>query len=101
MSNPTITVIALPTFTRNIRTLIKKYRHILKDIQPIIEQLENGEILGEQLSGVGYPVFNLRIKNSDNVFLLTLYSKSEQDDVMAGDLKDIIEEYECNNRDNS
>jgi hypothetical protein len=42
MSNPTITVIALPTFTRNIRTLIKKYRHILKDIQPIIEQLENG-----------------------------------------------------------
>jgi mRNA-degrading endonuclease RelE of RelBE toxin-antitoxin system len=120
MNNSIVTVIALPTFTRNIRTLIKKYRHILEDIQPIIEQLENGEILGEQLSGVGYRVFKLRIKNSDNqkgksggyrliyylktsdnVFLLTLYSKSERDDVMAEDLKDIIEEYEGENRDNS
>jgi mRNA-degrading endonuclease RelE of RelBE toxin-antitoxin system len=117
MSNSIVTVIALPTFTRNIRALIKKYRNLLKNIQPIIEQLENGEILGEQLSGVGYPVFKLRIKNSDNrkgksggyrliyylktadhVFLLTLYSKSEQDDVMAGDLIDIIEEYERDNQ---
>lgn len=113
MDNPSVTVIALPTFTRNIRTLIKKYRNILNDIQPIIAQLENGEIPGEQVAGVGYSVFKLRIKNSDNqkgksggyrliyylktndkILLLTLYSKSEQDDVMAGDLKDIIEEHE-------
>lgn len=120
MSNSIVTVIALPTFTRNIRTLVKKYRNILKDIQPTIEQLENGEILGDQISGVGYPVFKLRIKNSDNqkgksggyrliyylktadhIFLLTLYSKSEQDDVMAEDLRDIIGEYEHENQDNS
>jgi hypothetical protein len=66
MNNALITVIALPTFTRNIRALIKKYRNILKDIQPIIEQLENGEILGEQLAGIGYPVFKLWLRNSDN-----------------------------------
>jgi mRNA-degrading endonuclease RelE of RelBE toxin-antitoxin system len=111
MDNPSVTVIALPTFTRNIRTLSKKYRNILDDIQPTIAQLENGEILGDQVIGVGYPVFKLRIKNSDNqkgksggyrliyylktsdkILLLTLYSKSEQDDVMAGDLKNIIDE---------
>jgi mRNA-degrading endonuclease RelE of RelBE toxin-antitoxin system len=117
MNNAIVTVIALPTFTRNIRSLIKKYRNLLKDIRPIIERLENGEILGDQLSGVSYPVFKLRIKNSDNqkgksggyrliyylktadhIFLLTLYSKSEQDDVMAGDLIDIIEGYERDNQ---
>lgn len=116
MDNPSVTVIALPTFTRNIRTLIKKYRNILNDIQPIIAQLENGEIPGDQVAGVGYSVFKLRIKNSDNqkgksggyrliyylktndkILLLTLYNKSEQDDVVAVDLKDIIEEYEGSN----
>jgi mRNA-degrading endonuclease RelE of RelBE toxin-antitoxin system len=115
MDNPSVNVIALPTFTRNIRTLIKKYRNILDNIQPIVTQLENGEILGTQVAGIGYPVFKLRVKNSDNqkgksggyrliyylktndkILLLTLYSKSEQDDVVAGDLKDIIEEYEIN-----
>jgi len=116
MDNPSVTVIALPTFTRNIRTPIKKYRNILNDIQPIVSQLENGEILGDRVTGVGYPIFKLRIKNSDNqkgksggyrliyylktndkILLLTLYNKSEQDDVMAGDLQDIIEEYERSN----
>jgi mRNA-degrading endonuclease RelE of RelBE toxin-antitoxin system len=66
MDNPSVTVIALPTFTCNIRTLSKKYRNILNYIQPTIAQLENGEILGDQVVGVGYPVFKLRIKNSDN-----------------------------------
>jgi mRNA-degrading endonuclease RelE of RelBE toxin-antitoxin system len=116
MDNPIVTVIALPTFARNIRALIKKYRSILEDIQPIIVQLENGETLGDQVAGIGYPVFKLRIKNSDNqkgksggyrliyylntndkILLLTLYSKSEQDDVVAGDLRDIIEEYNNSN----
>jgi mRNA-degrading endonuclease RelE of RelBE toxin-antitoxin system len=116
MDNPIVTVIALPTFARNIRALIKKYRSILEDIQPIIIQLENGETPGDQVAGIGYPVFKLRIKNSDNqkgksggyrliyylntndkILLLTLYSKSEQDDVVAGDLRDIIEEYNNSN----
>jgi mRNA-degrading endonuclease RelE of RelBE toxin-antitoxin system len=116
MDNPIVTVIALPTFARNIRALIKKYRSILEDIQPIIVQLENGETPGDQVAGIGYPVFKLRIKNSDNqkgksggyrliyylntndkILLLTLYSKSEQDDVVAGDLRDIIEEYNNSN----
>lgn len=47
MDNPSVNVIALPTFTRNIRTLIKKYRNILNDIQPIVVQLENGETPGD------------------------------------------------------
>jgi mRNA-degrading endonuclease RelE of RelBE toxin-antitoxin system len=61
-----VTVIATPTFARNIRVLLKKYRSLLNDIQPVIAQLENGEIPGDQVVGVGYPVLKLRIRNSDN-----------------------------------
>jgi mRNA-degrading endonuclease RelE of RelBE toxin-antitoxin system len=118
MNNSGILVIALPTFTQNIRRLRKKYRSIPQDIEPTIAQLESGEIPGDQVPGVGYPIFKIRVRNSDaqrgksggyrilyylktrdRILLLTLYSKSEQDDIAAEDLKTIIEEYERSNPD--
>ena len=88
------------TFKRNLRTLTKKYRSIRKDIQSVIKQLEQGEQPGDQISGLGYAVFKVRIRNSDNqkgksggyrliyylktttgIILLTIYSKSEQVDL--------------------
>jgi mRNA-degrading endonuclease RelE of RelBE toxin-antitoxin system len=111
MSDQPIKIVALPTFSRNIRDLKKRYRSILKDIQPVIEQLEVGETPGDQITEIGYPVFKVRIRNSDaqrgksggyrmiyylktpiSILLLTLYSKSDQDDVAAGDLREIIED---------
>jgi mRNA-degrading endonuclease RelE of RelBE toxin-antitoxin system len=65
MSDHPIEVIALPTFTRNISALKKRYRRILKDVQPVIEPLEHGETLGDQITGMGYPVFKVRVRNSD------------------------------------
>jgi mRNA-degrading endonuclease RelE of RelBE toxin-antitoxin system len=109
MSNSPIAVIALPTFARNISALKKKYRTILKDVQPVIEQLENGETPGDQIPGIGHAVFKVRVRNTDvqrgksggyrmiyylktatSILLLTLYSKSDQDDVTAEELKAII-----------
>ena len=100
-------------FKRNLRRLIKKYRNIRKDIQPVIEQLERGELLGDRLSGLDYLVFKLRVRNSDTqkgksggyrliyylkisttIILLTIYSKSEQDDIAVSDLQQIIVAYE-------
>ncbi len=60
-----VKVEASPTFNRNLRTLAKKYRNIRSDIVPIIKQLQNGELPGNQISGIGYKVFKLRVKNSD------------------------------------
>jgi len=81
-------------------------------MQPVIQQLEQGELLGDQISGIGYPVFKLRVKNSDNqkgksggyrliyyvktstgIILLTVYSKSEQSDIDANEIKRVIMEY--------
>jgi len=54
-----------PTFKRNLKALARKYRHIRSDVQPIIEQLQAGSILGDQVQGVGYTIFKVRIRNSD------------------------------------
>jgi mRNA-degrading endonuclease RelE of RelBE toxin-antitoxin system len=110
---PLIQVEASPTFSRNLRTLVKKYRSIRKDVQPVIAQLEQGELPGDKISGVGHDVFKLRVRNSDNqkgksggyrliyyvktavgIILLTIYTKSEQVDIAADDLRSIIAEYE-------
>ena len=108
-----IQVEASPTFNRNLRNLTKKYRNIRNDIQPVIEQLERGELLGDQLSGIGYEVFKLRVRNSDiqkgksggyrliyyvktakGIILLTVYTKSEQADIADDEIRSIIAEYE-------
>ncbi|BAZ67564.1 hypothetical protein NIES4106_23190 [Fischerella sp. NIES-4106] len=62
---PFIRVEVAATFNQNLRTLAKKYRSIRNDIQPVIAQLERGELPGDQISGIGYKVFKLRVRNSD------------------------------------
>ncbi|PHX57088.1 type II toxin-antitoxin system RelE/ParE family toxin [Tychonema bourrellyi FEM_GT703] len=110
---PLIQVEAAPTFTRNLRNLAKKYRSIRNDIQPVIEQLEQGELPGDRISGIGYDVFKVRVRNSDiqkgksggyrliyyvktenGIILLTVYTKSAQADIPADELTGIILEYE-------
>lgn len=108
-----IKVEASPIFLKNIRILRKKYPRIQNDMQSVIQQLEQGELLGDQISGVGYPVFKLRVKNSDiqkgksggyrliyyvktatGIVLLTVYPKSEQADIDATEIRDIIAKYQ-------
>ena len=51
-----------PEFKRNLRVLSKKYRHIRSDIQPIIEQLQRREIIGNQIPGMHHTIFKVRIR---------------------------------------
>lgn len=44
---PLILVEVTAKFKRNLRILAKKYRSIRNDIQPIIEQLQAGELPGD------------------------------------------------------
>jgi mRNA-degrading endonuclease RelE of RelBE toxin-antitoxin system len=110
---PSIQVESTSTFTRNLRNLAKKYRSIRNDIQPVIEQLERGELPGDRISGIGYEVFKVRVRNSDihkgksggyrmiyyvktenGIILLTVYAKSEQSNILADEITGIILEYE-------
>lgn len=112
-SPPPTEVRFTPEFKRNLHALAKKYRHIRSDIEPIIEQLQNGERLGDQVPGVAHTIFKVRVRNRDAgkgkrggyrllyyvvtptaVILITVYSKSEQSDITVAQIRRILREFD-------
>ena len=117
---PEIQVRFTDQFQRRVRNLKKKYRLIQSDIQPIIEQLQAGDFVGSQVTGTGYTVFKVRVRNSDiqkgqsggyrliyqlesptSVVLLLIYSKSEQTDVAVEEIQFVIELFQKDTETNS
>ncbi len=101
-------------YKRNLKDLAKKYHNIRSDTQPIITELQKGKFLGDRLSGFGIDVYvyKLRVKNSNikkgksagyrliyllesetSILLLTIYSKSEQEDITANEIKSIVNDF--------
>jgi mRNA-degrading endonuclease RelE of RelBE toxin-antitoxin system len=108
--NPPVQVTATTEFDAAIRQLAKRYRRIRIDIQPIIEQLEAGELPGDQIPNIGYTIFKVRVRNSDaqrgksggyriiyylktadQILLTTIYSKSDQQDIAADEIREILQ----------
>ena len=105
-----------PRFQRDLRELAKRYRSIRSDIQPLIDQLQAGEIPGDRIAGIKYQVFKVRIKNSNiqkgksggyrviyylknaqGIILTTIYSKSDLTDVSNEIIEQAIAQYEEEN----
>ncbi|MCX5964803.1 MAG: type II toxin-antitoxin system RelE/ParE family toxin [Cyanobacteria bacterium] len=118
---PPIEVDPSPNFIRDLRELSKSYRHIKSDLQPLIDQLLQGETPGDRIKGVkslAEPpgtgiVYKVRLKNSDvqkgksggyralyylksqdKILLVAIYSKSDRTDIDATTIIDIITQYE-------
>ena len=102
-----------PEFKRNLRVLAKKYRHIRSDVQPVIDQLRAGEIIGDRVPRTRYTIFKVRVRNSDirkgkrsgyrliyhlktptNVIFVTIYSKLDQGDVSAEQIRRTLIEFD-------
>jgi len=92
-------------FKRQLKRLARRYRSIKQDIQPIIEELQQGLIPGDQITGTDYTLFKVRAKNSDSkrgksggyrviyylktttsCILVAIYSKSDQGDISQNTL---------------
>ncbi|MBW4487217.1 MAG: type II toxin-antitoxin system RelE/ParE family toxin [Trichocoleus desertorum ATA4-8-CV12] len=103
-----------PEFQQNLRKLAKRYRNIRFDIQPVIQEIQVGNLIGDRLTNIGkdYRVFKVRIQNRDiqkgksagyrliyqvessaSVLLLTIYSKSDRDDISADEVRGILNEF--------
>ncbi len=100
-------VIPTPEFIKNFKTLKKKYKSIKKDVLELANELEKNPTMGIDL---GKNTFKIRIKNSDNnkgksagyrvitycineeneIFLITIYSKSEKENILDFELKELI-----------
>ena len=116
-NEPLLIEIALtPRFQRDLRELAKRYRSIRSDIQPLIDQLQAGEIPGDRIAGIKYQVFKVRVKNSNiqkgksggyrviyylknaqGIILTTIYSKSDLTDVSNEIIEQAIAQYEEEN----
>jgi mRNA-degrading endonuclease RelE of RelBE toxin-antitoxin system len=100
-------------FKRNVRQLAKKYRRIQQDIQSILNELQGGQLPGDQVPGLAPAIYKVRARNSDGskgksggyrliyqkteqdtIVLLTIYSKTEQADISLQEIRDIIILYE-------
>jgi mRNA-degrading endonuclease RelE of RelBE toxin-antitoxin system len=107
--NSPIQVTVSDRFATEIRQLGKRYRRIRLDIQPVIDQLEAGELPGDKIPGMDYTLFKVRVKNSDaqrgksggyriiyylktatQIILVTIYSKSDKSDITAAEVREII-----------
>ncbi|HLO87072.1 MAG TPA: type II toxin-antitoxin system RelE/ParE family toxin [Nostocaceae cyanobacterium] len=116
MSNdvPIVTIDLTPEYQRNLRSLAKRYRNIRLDTQPIIEQIQSGNFIGDRIAGLGenYIVIKVRVKNSNiqkgksagyriiyqvesstSVLLLTIYSKSDREDIEVQEIISILAEF--------
>ena len=104
-------IIPTPEFIKNFKTLKKRYKRIKNDILELTAKLEKNPNMGAKL---GDNTFKVRIKNSDNnrgksagyrvitycinenseLFLITIYSKSEKENILDLELKKLIAEIE-------
>jgi len=100
------------SYKKELKKLNKRYRSIDKDIEPLIKQLEAGETPGDRIVGNEYPVYKVRVPNSDTrtgkssgyrviyytmtseaIVLTTIYSKSDRRNIANKEVEDIIGEY--------
>jgi len=108
-----VTVKFTPEFKRNLRALSKKYRHIRSDVQPVVDQIQAGNFVGDQVPRTGYTIFKVRARNSDirkgksagyriiyhlktstEAILITIYSKLDQSDISATQIRRIVGGFE-------
>jgi mRNA-degrading endonuclease RelE of RelBE toxin-antitoxin system len=99
-------------FKRRLKGLAKRYRQIHQDIQPVLDQLLLGNLIGDQISGTKYTVYKVRAGNSDTqagksggyrliyqlespsiIILHLIYSKTDQATIAADEIQDLIENY--------
>jgi mRNA-degrading endonuclease RelE of RelBE toxin-antitoxin system len=101
-------IVPSDTFEREVKRLSKKFKNIKIDLKYLLETLQDNPFSGTSL---GKRIFKIRVPNSsiptgksggfrvitliriekEKIFLLTIYSKTEKDDISDIELKDILE----------
>jgi mRNA-degrading endonuclease RelE of RelBE toxin-antitoxin system len=112
MSDTPIQILASPDFKAQLRRLLKRYRSLPSDLQPLLDKLQSGNFLGDRIPGTHCVVFKVRLKNSDvrkgksagyrviyqlkedtSILLITIYSKSDESNLTAREIQTIIHHF--------
>lgn len=110
-------IIPTPSFKNDFKYYKKKYRRFSDDIEEVVEELINGNLVGDEvdhlgLSGEdsaykvrianssankgklgGFRLLYYVIKNDSEIYLLTIYSKSDRENIPADEIRELIRKY--------
>ena len=97
----------IPRFQKDVKRLKKKFPNIKRDLIKFVNEVETNPTMGTSL---GKNIFKVRVPNSsiksgksggfrvityymknDVLYLLTIYSKTEQDSILTQKLIEIVE----------
>ncbi len=110
---PSVEIEYTADFKRDLKQLHKKYRNIRADVDDFARRLEAGETPGDQVQGTGYTVYKARLRSRDLkrgksggyrvlytirtarwIVLLTIYAKTEREDIAIAEIRRIVKEHE-------
>ena len=99
----------VPRFEDRLAALEKKYHNAIKQAEAFTKRLERGERPGAVVPGIGAAVYKAAVRNPavkggapkgyriiyyvmlrDQIYLLTMYSKSQQKDISAAELRQFV-----------
>lgn len=97
-------------FEKNIKHLKRKYPAVTGEVRKLLVRLENDERPGDKVPQVGYDVYKVRLQNpsagrgksggfrviyyvrlANSVFLLAIYSKTEQSDINLEKIRQVLQ----------
>lgn len=100
-------------FRRRLKRLKRKYPAVTQEVGKLVTELEQDQRPGDKLAGFGYDLYKVRLPNpsaqrgkrggfrvvyyvqfADLIHLVTIYSKSEENDVSAHAVQGILAEIE-------
>jgi mRNA-degrading endonuclease RelE of RelBE toxin-antitoxin system len=107
-----IEVVQSDKFIKEFKRLGKRYNSVRKDIQSLIDLLRAGETPGDRITGNKYPVYKVRVNNSDArrgksggyrviyyiqipeaILLTNIYSKSDRANISNEEIEEVIDRY--------
>lgn len=104
-------IIALKEFEKDLKKLVKKYPSLIQEIEELQQSLEENPLQGTAL---GHNCFKIRLSIAskgkgksggarvitcvkiiqETIYLLTIYDKSEQENITDNKLKSLLNDYE-------
>lgn len=105
------TVSILPEFQRQIKRLKRRFPAVTDEVRKLLTQIEANDRPGDKVPGTAFDVYKVRLSNpsarrgksggfrviyyaqsADHVFLVTIYSKTDQSDVSLERIRRVLDE---------
>ncbi len=103
-------IIPTPTFQKDVKSLQKKYRHIVADLEELESILSENPFAGDAIKGLEKTIFKIRLASTDmgkgksggfriiyylvsadqTIYLLTLYAKAYKQSISTSEIKSIL-----------